>query len=225
MKKSLLFFCTFCLTAQLVFAQSTLVINPNPVTVQDVTAETLDGVAHSKVTNEASSAGVFQWERTIVHMTEGWESAVCDKNACYTSAISTRQFEMDAAEEGTMDVHVYPNGYEGQATIEVKVFDTVNPENKVVGIYYFNTSPSGTVEVEKVKLRVYPNPSEGLFTVSTNSIADQVVIYNVAGRPVREFTHNNNKWYDITDLPRGTYFVRILDATKQTLVTRLIQKI
>ncbi len=222
MKKNLLLLMALCLTAQLAFAQS-LVINPNPVIVNDVTAETLDGVAHSKVVSETGS--VFQWERNIIQITEGWETAVCDKNACYTPGVGTRQFEMAAQEEGTMDIHVYPNGVEGQAIIEITVTDTEDANSQAVGLYYFNTTPNSTLEVEKVKLRVYPNPSQGLFTVSNNSIADRVVIYNVAGRPVREFNHNNNKWYDITDLPRGTYFVRILDETKQTLVTRLLQKI
>ncbi len=222
MKKNLLLVLAICLTAQLAITQS-LTINPTPVIVNDVTAETLDGVAHSKVTSE--TAGTFQWERNIIQLTEGWETAVCDKNACYTPGIGARQFEMAAAEEGTMDVHVYPNGVEGQAIVEITVTDTEDANSSAVGLYYFNTSPNSTIDVEKVKLRVYPNPSQGLFTLSNNSIADRVVIYNVAGRPVREFNHNNNKWYDITDLPQGTYFVRILDESKQTLVTRLIQKI
>ena len=86
----------------------------------------------------------------------------------------------------------------------------------------------GTAELEALdKIKVYPNPSNGTFTISSNSEIDQVEIYDLTGRSVNQLKVNaNTTEVNLTDQTRGVYIVRIVlsgGGTKLTKVTVLNQ--
>ena len=162
MKKIVLFFIFFVPAVGLM-AQIT--ITPIPVVVEGVAADAFEGIGHSTVKNLAGQLKSFTWERNVLEITDGWESAVCDKNQCYLPHVNSMSFELGPAEEGLLDVHVYPMGVEGSAVIEVTVTDDNNANQNATGVYYFNTTPSGTLDVQRDRFRVYPNPSNGIFSL------------------------------------------------------------
>lgn len=223
MKKSILIVIACCsffhLSAQISFL-------PDTVIVHNITPEITDAPGHSKVKNNGIQVKTFKWERTEIQLSEGWQSAVCDKNQCYFPEIATQEFTLGPSEEGTMDVHVYPNNQEGAAIVQVVVTDLINSNNTATGIYYFNPSQTtSTTEVSIARVKVYPNPSGGVFTISENQVAAHIEVFNMAGRKMKSFHFANGDWYDISDLPRGAYFIRLIDKSAQTLVTRLLQKL
>ncbi len=72
------------------------------------------------------------------------------------------------------------------------------------------------------KIRVYPNPCQGLFTIETSASPDQVFevnVYNTTGSVVySETLYSNKKLIDIQNLPGGMYFVNIRNNdTNKTL--------
>ena len=92
--------------------------------------------------NTSSEKKVLRWVRIVDNISTGWQSAICDKNACWVTTLDTMTLELEAGEESNMDVHVYPNGVNGEAKIFVKIEEIANDTNSVTGTYLFNlTSP------------------------------------------------------------------------------------
>jgi len=58
------------------------------------------------------------------------------------------------------------------------------------------------------QLRVSPNPASNKLTIRTNRVINSVLIYNLAGKKVKEFKKTLNA-YDISELAKGMYFVKI----------------
>lgn len=81
----------------------------------------------------------------------------------------------------------------------------------------------GLTEFGTVNVQVYPNPSEGVFTV--NGVADntEVVVYSLAGQRVST-TNVQNGTFDLTNLPIGTYLIIFADAFNVKPVKINIQK-
>jgi hypothetical protein len=108
--------------------------------------------------------------------------------------------------------------------VEIVVADDTNGDNNVSALYYFNTQPSSTRNLTRQPVKVYPNPSNGLFSIKGLKQIGQVEVYGLTGSKVRSFQYGDGQWYDITDLPRGTYLVRLIDRSGQQLVTKMINK-
>ncbi|MEZ4985519.1 MAG: T9SS type A sorting domain-containing protein [Saprospiraceae bacterium] len=215
---------TFLAFAGLVRAQD-LTFSVSPVSVQGIPATQDEAIGHSTITNTATTTRSLTWKRTIIDIADNWMVAVCDKNQCYAPNTSTRNLNMTAGEEGTMDVHAYPFGTEGYAIVEIKVFDQADTTQAVTNLYYFNTLPSSTSEPTVQSFKVYPNPTNGMFTIKGDKLVDAVQVFSLTGRMVRSFRYNDGQWYNVGDLPKGTYLVRLIDRSGQQLVTKLINKL
>ncbi len=193
-----------------------------------VPAGSVDVVAYGLVDNEANQVKTYFWTRNIINITNGWECAICDKNLCYIPTVSTKEFEMGPLETGaTMDVHVYPNGIDvGSAFVEMTVEDLNNSSNSTVAYYAFDSNFTGTENISQTFFKVYPNPSAGLFTIEGDETIEEVVIYNTAGQLLKRFQYGNTaEWYDIAELPKGTYMLHLIGQDNETLSSKLISKL
>lgn len=81
----------------------------------------------------------------------------------------------------------------------------------------------GLTEFGTVNVQVYPNPSEGVFTV--NGVADnaEVAVYSLAGQHVSK-TIVQNETFDLSNLPIGTYLLIFADNFNTKPVKINIQK-
>ena len=224
MKKIILFsfFAFFVLASQ---AQVAITIEPNP-SYATIEAGNTDVPAHAKVKNLGNVTVTYKWERIVVSLPAGMTSAVCDLNQCYLPSVSTKEFQLDAGEEGTMDVHVYPNGNTGSAEISIKVYEVGNTANTVTGSYIFSGS-TATQNVNNNSFSISPNPVEDAFTLSGNtSGVGKVVLYNIIGKVVRSYNANGNTRFDVSDLTDGIYLVRLEDRSGRALKTlRLVKRV
>lgn len=188
----------------------------------------VDVAAHGLVDNNANQVKTYIWTRNEINITTGWSSAICDKNLCYIPTISTQQFQMGPLETGgTMDVHIYPNGIDvGSAFIEMTIEDMSNSSNSAVAYYAFDSNFTGTENISQTFFKVYPNPSSGLFTIEGDETIEEVVIYNTAGQLLKRFQYGNTaEWYDIAELPKGTYMLHLIGQDNETLSSKLINKL
>ena len=224
MKQNILLLLALCLTSSIVVAQN-IEFSESPVIVSNIAASDFEGIAHSTVTNTADVSRDFTWVRNVVETTEEWKTAVCDNVQCYFPTVGTANFTIAANSSSTMDVHAYPNQVDGSAVIEITVTDVADDQLTLSNLYYFNTSPSSTTEASRQTIKVYPNPSNGLFSVKGNKQIASVEVFSLTGRKVKSFTYNDGQWYDISNLPTGTYLVRLIDRDAQQLVTKLINKL
>ncbi|MEM0541659.1 alpha-amylase family glycosyl hydrolase [Flavobacterium sp. j3] len=73
-------------------------------------------------------------------------------------------------------------------------------------------------------LALYPNPTSGSFTI--NGLVSKVDVYSVTGQLVKSFDSisTENYQFDVNDLNRGVYLVKIVDANNNTKTTKLIKE-
>lgn len=75
-------------------------------------------------------------------------------------------------------------------------------------------------------IRVYPNPAIDYIMVTENDNVDKVWIYNILGKRVKAYkVETADAKYDIRDLPRGMYIVRLINHDGDLVMTRRVNKI
>lgn len=78
-----------------------------------------------------------------------------------------------------------------------------------------------TVIVDNSDFKMYPNPSNGNFSIDNSNKAFSVEIYNVLGQKVFERKNADGSNLAVTNLKKGVYLVKITDDTK-SLIKKLI---
>ncbi len=102
------------------------------------------------------------------------------------------------------------NGCTGTASIDVQVDDC-----------------AGIKENELSFVSIYPNPSNGLFTVDAGKlIIEHIVVYDSKGRVVRELKDSKNTTVkmNISDLANGAYTIKVIAAGVRQTVPIVLEK-
>ncbi len=103
----------------------------------------------------------------------------------------------------------------GTATITATTNDGGFTAECVVNV----TAPDGVNDIGVEGISIYPNPSNGSFSISGN--VNSVSIYNVTGKLVYELNTVENDQLINTDLAKGMYFV-VLSSDETQQVSKLI---
>lgn len=82
-------------------------------------------------------------------------------------------------------------------------------------------STKTTAIVDFSDFKMYPNPSNGNFSIDNSNKAFSVEIYNVLGQKVFEIKNADGSNLSVTNLNKGVYLVKITDDTK-SLIKKLI---
>jgi hypothetical protein len=208
-----------------------ITINLSPQIVNaGISIDTLEAKGKAIFRNTSNSTKKFAWKRTIIAMTSGWQSNVCDGRGCLGAQFNESIEQIDVAPNSTsiLDVNVRPNRTPGSATIEVKVYEVGNEANAVTGRYLFTTT-TATKESGKNNsgVRIFPNPATDFFSIQDDyDIVERVVVYNMIGRVMKNYSTNSNNGnrYTLNDLPEGLYVIRLLNAKGGTVKTIRLNK-
>ncbi len=85
----------------------------------------------------------------------------------------------------------------------------------------WGTLSTGTVAPFVYKVKIYPNPSNGTFTVQAQDIISSIEIFNVTGQKIKVLQSNDtSKTIQVNDLPSGVYMVSV--KTKSFTETRKV---
>lgn len=77
----------------------------------------------------------------------------------------------------------------------------------------------------KPDLSVFPNPTTDFISVRDNNDAvGFVCVFDLVGKKLKEFEFVKGEHYSVADLPKGMYFVQILDRSKRNLTTQRLEK-
>ena len=76
----------------------------------------------------------------------------------------------------------------------------------------------------KKELKVFPNPATNFIQLQGSSKVGAIIIYNLVGRKIKNFTPVKDKTYQITDLPKGMYLIQLLDFSGKVLSTQRLSK-
>ena len=207
-------------------AQVTLTLTPQSVQL-DVDPLQFETVAHSWLTNTSDEMKTFRWVRIVESITTGWESAICDMNACYSTTVDSTDSNTDvilaAGDSTVIDVHIRPGGLEGSAHVKVAIKEVGSLENRIEGNYHFNQTSSSS-EVVRSDLKLFPNPSSEYFQLTDYDKIDKIILYNLVGRELRSFNAYPGAKFDVEDLTRGMYLVRLVDERRRVVKTLRLNK-
>jgi hypothetical protein len=144
-------------------------------------------------------------EGALVELTDGTDnwSATTDVNGMVSFS--------DMA-NATYDYTVSMTDYES-AIGQVTVADA--DVNETVNIQYVSING-----IENIQLTVYPNPGNGIFNVEANGTY-QVIVFNAIGNIVKTSTINGKSILDITNEPKGVYFIKLF-SNEQSTTQRII---
>ena len=98
------------------------------------------------------------------------------------------------------------------------VFDGCQGE---MDCHLVNYDPSDVIELAE-QISIYPNPAKDQLTLSLNEAA-MVQIINLQGQTVMDFSLSGEKTVDVSQLPAGIYFVKVMDS-KITIEKIIIEK-
>ncbi|NND31740.1 MAG: hypothetical protein HKN76_04055 [Saprospiraceae bacterium] len=207
-------------------AQVTISLKPQ-VVMMDVDPAEFETVAHSFITNTSSEEKTFRWYRTIEEISQGWQNAICDINACYSVETDTTPVDflltLAPGDSSMLDVHIRPFGLDGSAKIKVTIFDVADTANQVTGEYLFNqTTPTRDVKVEGIK--IFPNPAIDYFELSDYKDVRELVISNLIGNELRRYNVYPGAKFDVGFLPGSIYLVRLLNGRRDVIKTLRLKK-
>jgi hypothetical protein len=94
--------------------------------------------------------------------------------------------------------------------------------------YYYHDAATGINEIERAKenICIYPNPNSGKFTVTSNSIIQSIVIFNINGKLIYSdsgFIQQKQKEIDLSNYDKGVYLLKIQTGTGIETKKLLIQ--
>lgn len=199
-------------------------IEPNEVSVE-VQSFQFEGIAHSLVVNLSPDTTFFMWEREVLAISSGWNSAVCDKNQCHSYGVSTEDFWLEPGGEGTMDVHAYPFNNEGSAIIKVHVWDVAEPETVVTGSYLFNETV-GVAERLSEAIKIYPNPADDIIFIEQSAAekVNRIELFSLTGKQVMNSSLNTDNTISVGHLSTGAYVARMFNASGVQVSTNVMIK-
>ena len=92
------------------------------------------------------------------------------------------------------------------------------------GLFYSKTNNSTNIKNKstKVSQNIYPNPTEGQFTINSLKIGDQIHIYNALGQIILSTTASNNI-ENFNIIQKGLYYILIKSEDKILTHKLLIQ--
>jgi hypothetical protein len=205
----------------------TITLTPQIVNAS-VSIDSFEVRAKALFKNTSMTTKKFVWKRTIVSMTNGWQSLVCDAQGCWNSNVNDAPEQITVAPNSTsnIDAYIRPNRIAGSATIEIKVYEFGNEANAITGRYLFSTATSTKDVRNNTGIKIYPNPATDYFSIQDDyDVVDRVVVYNMIGRAVKNYTNTNtNNKFTLGDLPEGLYIIRLLNARGATVKTLRLNK-
>lgn len=225
MKKLFLALLLFVGVIASVSAQSASVckIEPNPASATG-TIDDIDVPTDAHITNLTNSIIHMKWERTVISLTPGCETAVCDPNTCWARFISTKNFDMDPNETGEMLVHFYNNSAPCAGIIHVKVTNRDNPADTTIAVYLFNQSSSGTNDLPKAEVKLFPNPVTDYFSLDFAAAVATIRVFALDGREVARFEANDTNVYSLQNQPAGNYILALEDKNGRAFQAMEVKK-
>jgi len=77
--------------------------------------------------------------------------------------------------------------------------------------------PSKNLKDASIDLSIYPNPTTDFFLIKNDKKIDQVVVYNWLGKRIEAFKHYKGRIYNVEDLDKGIYIVRLFNKNNKVL--------
>lgn len=222
----------------LLFAQSDLDVVFDP----DVTEFNLEGDLSDEfltidnsgiLSNLSSDVMDVRWTFELVDSPAEWIILLCDDANCFSGQsggnfAAPEALQIDVDDSSLWKMSLRPFQAEGCGKIVFNFYDD-SDTNTVIYTEEFDLCFSGIVSTKEFEtkvsnLNVYPNPVRSSINISDDSIVDEVIIYNLLGKPVKRFDMYMDNSLDLSDLRDGVYLVGMYNEEQGLLKTSRILK-
>ncbi len=209
MKKNIL--TLFVLFAFALSAQAQFTVTPDKKGVdRHGPASEFELVGYAYVKNTGNNTKTYVWRMIRNSFPMSWSSAICDKNICYSDQVLREEFDLDAGDSGNVDVHLYPNGVRGNASVTVEIFEKGDSANGKTQDFQFSTWALNVNNVKQNHAKIYPNPVSKTLNIDLEATKTiKISVYNVLGQLKKTHLHTGStSAMDVNDLAAGIYFLR-----------------
>jgi hypothetical protein len=174
----------------------------------------------------------LRWTRTLgANFPSAWVVTTCDNNGCYTAFVTSKVFIVPANSSATIIMTVTHNNVIGNGIINLEVA-RVNDTAKINGSYNATITACTNIGINENKLseiKLFPSPFQANLNVqlNNNSTAKSIEFYNLIGSLVyKQEIALNDDFISVnaSSLPKGLYFVSLLDANRKILLSKRIEK-
>ena len=194
--------------------QSAYHVYPNPSDTI-TTMDTYDSPAHGEIENISDDTIKITWVRSIISITPGIETAVCDPVTCWFSGVGSKTFALAPDSAGQLTVHFYnPTGQAASGIVHLKLTNLGDPADTLTAVYTFSTL-TGTGDLPEANVKLFPNPTTDFFTLESADEVASMRLYALDGRVVARFERAANNTYQIGHLPAGNYVLSFEDKNGQ----------
>ena len=215
--KSIVIFTLFLLVPGFSYGQFTTRYSTFNI---DTFSQDLDVVIKNQVFNEGQDSIYLAWRRTINDFPSArWTgTSICDNVNCAAPQISQRNFDAIApGDSSRLDMHFLTNGYAGEATVELIVWDVNDSINSVQVIpYSFKNDPSNATSISDILKEEDVELSVVNGYVQLSAARDtrlMVNVYDLLGNQVKSAVCDGQLSMDIRDLLKTMYFVQVLQGS------------
>jgi hypothetical protein len=126
--------------------------------------------------------------------------------------------------DGNADVEYLSNGSIAPANVTIKVYEQGNESN--FAQFTLDTEYSSVNQMEHKKaFSIYPNPANGLFTITINeNTSDSELIFsNILGKTIKKVRVNNDQIQcNSNEFSKGIYFVSLISNNNVLLTKKLV---
>lgn len=121
-----------------------------------------------------------------------------------------------AVREGSLDFA----DVNGDGTQDIAITGR-SSENIESSRLYINQEMLGVVNVESNALSVYPNPSNGRFTINIDKSIGQIEIFDISGRLMLRDNEVNDKFFNV-NLASGIYLIKAMTVNGEQYASKII---
>ena len=224
MKKTLLITC-FTFMIAVLFSQTGFSVYPASATIHIDNPDRDEYVTHGYVVNASDSELKLRWVKNVQSKPEVSEAAICDNVLCWSPNKNQNDFVIAKGDTSNFDFHYYPNGNAGNAVIKVMIAEVANLANKSEMTYTINDATTNSMDFSsQEEIRIFPNPATDYFSVDGVEQLREVVVINLVGQEVKRFKASLKAKYNVSDLMRGLYLIRLIDNKEKVIKTVRLSK-
>jgi hypothetical protein len=195
---------------------------------------------HNNIRSSTANPVYLKWNVTSYNFMTGWDivnAGFCDNNNCYSAGTPTnnlftngtqfKSFAYDNTQFG--DFHMLfatsSPAVGTSAWVKVLARDTVSNVSRTLTFIGYRAPLGITTINSSDDVILYPNPARE----SVNVIFDEkagvktIAIYNLIGKlmgPIYKPMNNGSARIDLSEMPNGVYFLRLMDGQGHVLATR-----
>jgi len=120
----------------------------------------------------------------------------------------------------SIQLEVYMNIWAKELVYPVLYFENTLPLVSLVTALNWTESVS---DQEKTPIRVYPNPSKGVFNLNLDEGQWDVEVYDMTGRKVYENRMDGRSVLDLGKCPKGVYFLKAMGESRGVTAKIMVQ--